>query len=154
MKKLIYLFVACCICSVASAQKVSEKDLQGSWKLAAFNASGIYLDLATGLVTVSEELKSQLTPDIMEQINEGMKQATEQLKNSTTVFSGNTVEQKIGGKEKKGTYTLKDEAGMQTLTATWGDATTSEMVVFVKDNQLHLSKSEQGQSAELIFNKG
>jgi hypothetical protein len=152
MKKLI-LFVALSVCSLASAQKVTDKDLQGNWKLTGLSTNGISLDIATGVVVISDELKAQLTPEITTQINDGMKQAAEQLKNSSTTFTGTTLKQNIGGQEKSGTYTLKDVNGTQIMTATWSDATTSETSVWIKEKKLHISKSEQGQTAELVFVK-
>jgi hypothetical protein len=154
MKKLIYLFVACSLTMAASAQKVTQENLQGTWKLAAFNTSGIYLDLATGLVTISDELKSQLTPEMMTELNNSMKEGVEALRPSKVVFTGNNVDQNIAGQEKKGTFEIKDVNGEQHLISTYSDGTPSDTTIFIKDKQLHISKSEQGQSAELIFNKG
>lgn len=153
MKKLIYLFVALCVCTVASAQKISDKDLQGNWKLTGLNLNGITLDLVSGSVIIPEEQKAQLTPEMTAQINDGMKQAVEQLKNSTANFTGNAVKQNIGGKEKTGTYTLKEDGTNQIMTSTWSDATTSETAVWIKEKKLHLSKSGQGQTAEFVFVK-
>ncbi|MNK01422.1 hypothetical protein D3C87_192210 [compost metagenome] len=154
MKKVLYLFVACCISTVVSAQKITEKDLQGTWKLAAFNAGGIYLDMSTGLASISDELKSQLTPDEVTELNESMKQGIEPLKTSSISFTGTTVKQSIGGQIKNGTYAIKDINGEQHILSTYADGTTSDTAISIKDKKLYISKSEQGQTAELIFNKG
>lgn len=153
MKKLIYLFVACCLTTVATAQKIAEKDLQGDWKLTALNANGVSLDIKTGTVVISEELKSQLTPDLITQINDGMKQAVEPLKNSSTSFTGANVKQTIAGQEKSGTYVITSKDNVNTITFKWSDNTTTDAEISVKDKKIHLSKSEQGQSAEFIFSK-
>lgn len=153
MKKALYLFLACCISTVASAQKVTGKDIQGNWKLAAFNASGIYLDMNTGLATISEELKSQLTSEDVAEINESMKQGIESLKISTISFTGNAVKQNIAGDEKTGTFEIKEINQEQRILSTYSDGSTSNTAIYIKDKKLYISKSEQGQTAELIFNK-
>jgi len=153
MKKLIYLFVALSVCAVASAQKITDKDLQGNWKLIGLSTNGVYLDVTTGTVTIPDDLKAQLTPDITTQINDAMTQAAAQLKNSTASFTGNALKQNMGGKEKNGTYTLKEVEGGQVMTTTWSDATTSETGISIKEKKLSVLRSGQGQTAEFIFIK-
>lgn len=153
MRKLIYLFVVCSLTTVATAQKVTEKELQGNWKLAGLNANGITLDMKTETVTISEELKAQLTPDMITQINDGMKQAVTPLKNSSTVFTGSNVKQIIAGQEKSGTYTVASKDNVQSISYKWSDGTTTEEEVSLKDKQLLLTKSQQGQSAVFIYSK-
>jgi hypothetical protein len=154
MKKLLYVFVACCFATMASAQTVTEKDLQGNWKMASFFTSGITLDIATSAVTISEELKSQITPDIEEQINTGMQAAAAQLKDSSLTINGKNLSQKIAGTEKKGTYVLKDLEGKQYIAITYDDGTSNEVSVTIKDKQLHITRSENGQEAEFIYTRG
>ena len=153
MKKLIYLFVALSVCAVASAQKITDKDLQGNWKLIGLSTNGVYLDVTTGTVTIPDDLKAQLTPDITTQINDAMTQAAAQLKNSTASFTGNALKQNMGGKEKNGTYTLKEVEGGQVMTTTWSDATTSETGISIKEKKLSVLRTGQGQTAEFIFIK-
>jgi len=153
MKKLIYLFVALSVCAAASAQKITDKDLQGNWKLIGLSTNGVYLDVTTGTVTIPDDLKAQLTPDITTQINDAMTQAAAQLKTSTASFTGNALKQNMGGKEKNGTYTLKEVEGGQVMTTTWSDATTSETGISIKEKKLSVLRTGQGQTAEFIFIK-
>jgi len=153
MKKLIYLFFALSVCAAASAQKITDKDLQGNWKLIGLSTNGVYLDVTTGTVTIPDDLKAQLTPDITTQINDAMTQAAAQLKNSTASFTGNALKQNMGGKEKNGTYTLKEVEGGQVMTTTWSDATTSETGISIKEKKLSVLRTGQGQTAEFIFIK-
>lgn len=154
MKKLIYLFVACCISTVATAQKVTEKNLQGTWNIAVFDAGGIYINMATDAITLSEELKSQLTPDMMTELDKNMKEGLPILKLSNITFTGNTIKQNIAGEEKSGTFIIKDLDGKQHIVYTYTDGTTSDTIIAIKDKKLHLSKVDQDGSLELIFNKG
>ena len=153
MKRLIYLFVACSISLTALAQKITDKDLQGSWKLAGYNQNGIAVNIATGAVTVSEEMKNQISAEMMSQIDESVKQVLEPLRASSVTFTGAAIFQNMGGQEKNGTYTLKESDGRQVMTTTWSDNTTSETSVWIKDKQLYIFRYEQGQSAEFVFNK-
>lgn len=153
MKKVLYLFLICCMGTVASAQKINGKDLQGNWKLAAFNAGGIYLDMNTGLASISDELKSQLTSDEITELNESMKQGIEPLKTSTISFTGTAVKQNIAGQERTGTFEIKEVNGEQRILSTYTDGSTSNTAIYIKDKKLYISKSEQGQTAELIFDK-
>lgn len=153
MKKLIYLFAACCISVSALAQKITDKDLQGNWKLTGFNQNGITLDVTSGAVSVSEEMKAQLSPEMMSQIDESVKQVLEPLRASSVAITGNNIKQNMGGQEKIGTYTLKESDGRQVMTTAWSDKTSSETTVWIKDKQLYIFKYEQGQSAEFVFNK-
>lgn len=153
MKKLIYFFVACCITVPAIAQKITDKDLQGNWKLAGYNQNGITVNIATGAITVSEEMKLQISPEMMSQLNESVKQILEPLRASNVTFTGNSIQQNMGGQQKSGTYTIKDSDGRQVMTATWSDNSSSETSVWIKDKQLYIFRYEQGQSAEFVFDK-
>jgi hypothetical protein len=153
MKKLIYLLAVCCISLSALAQKITDKDLQGNWKLTGYNQNGITVDVLTGAITVSEEMKAQTSPEMMGQIDESIKESLEALRVSNVTFTGNTIKQNRGGREQNGTYTLKHSDGRLVMITAWSDQTTSETTVWIKDTQLYIFKYEQGQSAEFVYNK-
>lgn len=153
MKKLIFLMALCLITVSAIAQKISDKDLQGSWKLSGFNHNGVNVDVATGAVKIPEDMKSQLSPEMMSQIDDSVKEVLEPLRASNVTFTGNNVMQNMGGQEKNGTYTIKDKDGHQVMTTSWSDTTTSETTVWMKNQQLYIFRYEQGQSAEFVFTK-
>lgn len=153
MKKLIYLLAVCLLSASAMAQKITPKDLQGNWTLSGFNQNGVTVDVATGTVSVTEEMKTQISPDMMSQIDESIKNVLEALRASNVTFTENNIKQNMGGKEKTGTYTIKDSDGRQLMNASWNDNTKSETVVWIKDKQLYIFKYEQGQSAEFVFKK-
>lgn len=153
MKKLIFILSVCLISLNGFAQKITTKELEGNWKLAGYNQNGINVEVATGVVTVSPELKNQVSPEMMSQIDESVKQLLEPLRASNVTFTNNTVVQNMGGKTKNGTFVIKDKDGHQVMTTSWSDQTTSETSVWIKDKQLYIFKYEQGQSAEFVFNK-
>jgi uncharacterized protein YdeI (BOF family) len=153
MKKLIYLVAVFCISLSALAQKLTDKDLQGNWKLTGFNQNGVTLDVATGAVSVSEEMKTQISPELMSQIDKSVQQILEPLRASSVTIAGNSIKQNMAGQEKTGTYVLKESDGRLVMATSWSDKTTSETTVWIKDKQLYIFKYEQGQSAEFVFNK-
>ncbi|MFD2603057.1 MULTISPECIES: hypothetical protein [Flavobacterium] len=153
MKKLIFLFSICLISLSGFAQKITSKELEGNWKLAGYNQNGITVDVATGAITVSPELKNQISPEMMSQIDQSFKQLLEPLRASNVTFTNNNVVQHMAGKTKNGTFVIKDKDGQQVMTTSWSDQTTSETSVWIKDKQLYIFKYEQGQSAEFVFNK-
>jgi len=153
MKKLIYLTALSLLSVSAIAQKLTDKDLQGNWKLSGFNHNGVNLNVLTGDVVISEDMKAQLSPEMMSQIDESVKEVIEPLRLSNVTFAGNSIMQNMGGQEKNGTYTIKDKDGHQVMTTSWNDTTTSETTVWMKNQQLYIFKYEQGQSAEFVFTK-
>jgi len=139
--------------ATASAQKLSNTDLQGEWKLSALDNNGAHVDIISGEITISPELKTQLTPDMISQISDGLKQSITKLKVSDVVFTGNNVKQNMAGKEKKGTFTIMEQEGKQHASFNWDNNTTSESSIWIKNKQLHIQKFEQGQIFEFIYNK-
>lgn len=139
MRTLFFLCAILCMATTtASAQKITQKDLQGAWKMIAFSADGIHVDVPTEKITLSPELESQLTPDMKQEIELGILEAMESLKTSFAYFEGNNVRQAMGTEEQKGTYTLKDIEGQQLLTATLADGTMQELGISIKGNTLYL----------------
>lgn len=153
MKKIIFLFSALCMVATVSAQKITNTDLQGEWKLSALDNNGAHVDILSGEISISPEIKNQLTPDMISQISDGLKQSITKLKVSDVVFAGNSVKQNMAGKQKKGTFTLKELEGKQYASFNWDNNTATESFIWIKNKQLHIQKTEQGQVFEFIYNK-
>jgi hypothetical protein len=154
MKNVLYLCLAVCLCTtLAFAQKVTNKELQGNWKMTGFNTQGIGLDLKTQEVTISPELQAQLTPEAITGIKEGMKQAIEPLSASYVNFKGNTMKLAVGPEAETGDFTLTEKDGKQSLALKNADGTTTDLPVMMKDKLLYLTLSDKGQTADFIFRK-
>gem|GEM_PF-1756549 len=153
MKKILYLFTACCIATLAQAQTLTEKDLQGNWAIHSFHASGIIVDAVTGEVSFSDEIKSQLTPELEQQIKGQMAGASEALKGGTINIDGNNLTRTISGTSKKGTYALKETDGKQSIVITYDDGTSNEVGIAKVDNMLSVTAAQNGQQAEFRYTK-
>lgn len=154
MKKLMYLCLACFfVTAFATAQKVTAKDLEGTWKMTAFNSSGVNLDLATKQVTIAPELESQLDAEAIAGIREGMAQAVEPLSMSSVIFKGNTFTQVLGPDSKNATYTLVDRDNQQHLDLKMEDGTADDATIAIIDKKLHLTQTDGAQQAVFIYTK-
>jgi hypothetical protein len=156
MKKLAYLSLAFFLFTfVASAQKVKEADLQGTWKLIEFESSGLSLDVIKGTVTASKELEAQLPADQLSAGKADMLSALEAVKDLTMTFDKTSMTQKMGGQEKTGNFVLKEKEGKQYLDVATADTTeASQFFVTLKDKKLRLSQvGAGGQSLNMTFTK-
>ena len=154
MKKLLYLCLAACLCTtLAFAQKLTNKELQGNWKMTGFTSQGIALDFKTQEVTISPEMQAQLSPEAITGIKEGMKQAVGPLSASYLIFKGGTMKLAVGPEAETGDFTLTEKDGKQMLAFKKPDGSTTDLPVVMKDKQLYLTLSDQGQTADFIFRK-
>lgn len=153
MKKLVYLCMAICFSTIATAQKVTEKELQGTWKMTALTTQGVHLDIATKKVTIPDEMKSQLPPETVQQIQTNMQQAAEPLSKAFMYVEKNNIRQVMGPQEEKGTFTISDKDSKQYLVTTLADGRASEGEVALKDNKLHVTQTDGTQVANFIYEK-
>lgn len=154
MKKIIYLCLAACLFStLAFAQKITAKELEGTWKITGFSTQGIGFDLQTQEVTLTPDMKAQLSPESVAGIKEGMKQAVEQIKSSYVSFTGNNMKLVVGPETESGTFTLAEKNGAQVLAVKNTDGTTHDVPVLYKDKKLYMSLGDKGEEAEFIFMK-
>ena len=153
MKKLIYMCLALCVfTTIASAQKLTQNDLQGTWKMTSFSSEGIHVDVPTEKVTMSKELESQLTAEMKQQIELSVLQSMEALKESFAYFNGNSIRQTMGPQEQAGTFTMKEADGKQFLALTLADGTTEDIAIVMKDKSLHLLQGG-ADGAEFVYVK-
>lgn len=155
MKKLIYMCLAVCMfTSIATAQKVTQKDLQGTWKMTNFIGGGLIVDVPLNKISLNPEIESQLTPEQKKQFNDEMSLAMEMFKESYTYIDGNNMRQTMGGKEQKGTFTIKEQGGKQYLVLSEGEGAPAEDIhVSVKDKKLYLTQGEENEKVEFVYMK-
>jgi hypothetical protein len=153
MKKLLYLFVACCLTTVASAQKLTDKDIQGTWKLSSFDAGQLKVDIATEKITLSPEIEAQMTPESKQQMEAGMAQAMEMFKESYAYVEGKNLRQTMGPQEQKGTFEIAFKDNKNVLTLTQADGTKEDITIAMVDKKLVLTQTEGGSAAIFTYTK-
>lgn len=151
MKKLIYACLALCLfTTIASAQKITQKDLQGNWTLLGFESGPIYFDLVKKDIIVPAELKGQIPPDADAQ----MRAALPMLDGSYLEVKDNNLTMTLGPDGESGTFVLGEKDGKQIMTITFEDKTSDESEIFMKDKQLHLVQYTDGvKEAEFVYAK-
>ena len=154
MKKLVYLCVAICFSTLATAQKVTQADLQGTWKMISFAGGGVNVDVLAEKFTVDPEIEKQLTAETKQQMELGMLQAMEMFKESYAVIDGANLKQSMGPQEQKGTFTMKEQDGKQFLVLTVAGApATEDLGVSIVDKKLHITQGAPGDAATFIYVK-
>lgn len=155
MKKLIIMCLAICMfTSIATAQKVTEKDLQGTWKMTSFIGGGLIVDVPLNNISLKPEVESQLTPEQKKQFNDERELAMEMFKESYAYIDGNSIRQTMGGKEQKGSFTLKEQDGKQYLVLTESEGSATENIeVSMKDKKLYLTQGAENEKAEFVYVK-
>lgn len=154
MKKLLFLsFALCLFTTVASAQKITEKDLQGKWKLDYFNADGVIFDVVKGKVTISEETKKQMPPETVEQMENNPEAVIEPFKSAYVVFNNNNFEQTMGSDSSGGIYTLVEKDKQTFMNIAFQDGITDSSTLLIKDNKLHITITGEGDNILMIYSR-
>lgn len=149
---LTIAFIACMFTTTVSAQKVTEKELQGNWKLSTYIAYGTSLNVETGEVTASKEVEISTNPQLLQQIKDNMSQVREQLKTAYIYITGNNFRQIIADEVKDGPFTLKESKGTFVIAANFDDGTSSNMPVSI-DNKGHLHLKNNIKKQEFIYTR-
>jgi hypothetical protein len=136
--------------TIASAQKITNKDLQGNWTLLGFESGPIYFDLVKKDIVVPAELKAQIPPEADAQ----MRAALPMLEGSYMEVKDNKITMTLGPDGEDGTFVLTEKDGKQIMTITFEDTTTDDSEIFMKDKQLHLVQYTDGvKEAEFVYAK-
>mgnify|MGYP006147715529 CR=1 FL=1 len=143
----------CFISTIATAQKITESALQGKWKMTALTTQGVSLDIEKKEVTIPEEMKAQLPPETVQQIEESMKQAAEPLSESYMQVEKGNITHVMGPQQEKGTFKISDKDNKQFLTTTLEDGTSNEAEIAMVGNKLHVTQSDGVQAANFIYTK-
>ena len=131
MKKSLFI-ICTLLCFAASwAQKVTEKELQGKWKLISYTVTNATLDVETGKVTVvnPNDTSASLKKDL-----EGF---ADDLKTAYIEIQGNNFYQIITDAVKNGPFTLDEKNGIQSINAAFDDGTNEQLPFIMKEGNLH-----------------
>lgn len=154
MKKLLYFtFALCFFTTLASAQKVTEKDLQGKWKLTYFIANGVTFDIVKEKVTISDEAKSMMSADIFQQLQNHPSEAIEPFKAAYADFDKGKLKQIMGADVTECVYTIIEKDGQQFVHVTYADGASDDTGIVIKDKQLYLTITGNGDDAQMIYSK-
>jgi hypothetical protein len=151
--KYLLLCLLMTLTSMAVAQKIDSKALQGNWKLTSFNASGINLDVTTGDVTLTKDFGAPATPELLSQIKESMSESLAQFRSAYLKIAGNNFSQTFGPETSEGTYSIIEKNGNQYLALAFIDGLTDEAAITLVNKQLHVLINDQGETSELVYAK-
>ena len=131
MKKS-FLIICTLFCFAASwAQKVTQKDLQGKWKLISYSIPNATLNVETGEVTLT------VVNDATASLKTDMEGFAEDLKATYIEIEGNNFYQIVIDSVKNGPFTLGEKDGMQSINAVFDDGTQEQLPFELKDGKLH-----------------
>ena len=137
--KSIFLFVAGCLLTLsAAAQKLTPKDIIGSWRFIEVEMHGCTVDLAKQKVTFSEQWKSGMSDSDLVQAEKNMLEQTAAYRVMALEVDKKYMTYTIGGKtEMKDEYGLEHKDGKNFLT---GDAAKdTDTTLSLKDGLLHMN---------------
>ena len=122
--------------------------------MTALNTQGIHLDIEKKEVTIPEEIKSQLPPENIQQIETNMKQAAVSLNEAYMHIDDNNIRQVMGPQEEKGTFAVTDKDSKQFITTTFENGQSTETEVAMLDsNTLQITQTDGAQVANFMYKK-
>jgi hypothetical protein len=124
------------------AQKLTEKDLQGNWKLITYAVSGASLDVETGKVTLSEADGSPLMAAMGIKLKTDMEAYAEGLRVSSLEIIGNTFNQVIVDIARNGSFTITEKGDQQFIAAKFDDGSSDNIPFKIIDGKLYLLSSQ------------
>ena len=126
----------------ARAQSITQENLQGNWKICAFNVNGIIWDFKSDVVTLPAEYdNSSLGPSQKEAMIADIRAGLADYKDGSFIVKGNYVEQSMAGQTASGTFTLQEQNKKWYINITNDDAakTTETLMVALKDGKMQLT---------------
>lgn len=151
MKKLMYACLALCLfTTIASAQKITQKDLQGNWTLLGLESGPVYFDLVKKDIIIAAEIKGQMPPEALAE----MRTALAMLEGSYLEVKDNNLTMTLGVEGENGTFVLTEKDNKQIITVTFENGTADDSEIFIKDKQLHIAQYANGQKeSEFVYVK-
>lgn len=150
MKKIIFLALISFIGITATAQKATEKDVQGKWKMISFAADDVTIDILAEKFTLAPELEKSLTPAQKEEMELSMQMGIEMLKEAYASFEGTKFSQVVGPETQTGSFFMKDGNSMVSIN---DNGEVIDLVATIVDKKLHLKKTSAEENIHLIYVK-
>lgn len=154
MRKMITLLITSLTTIIAIGQDITEQNLQGDWKMCAFDVNGIHWDFKTDTVKLPAEYEGTLGQSQKDALIADIKGGLADYKEGTFMIKGNYIEQSMNGDVASGTYTIENMDGLDYLRVVNDDAAKSvDMLrVLLKDGQMHITiPDEIGGASTLIY---
>ncbi len=147
---MLLAFLATAI--TVQAQKVTEGDLLGTWKLVSYKDEQVTIDAIKGTYVLDAEYKENLTPAELKEEEHNYAIMTKQYKGASITFEGgNTAKQVIGEETYSGTYRLETENKVTEIVVTSEEGEEEEpAVISIKDNKLYITVEDE---IELIYKR-
>ena len=124
------------------AQKATQQDLQGNWKLITYMVPGASLDVATGKVTLSEST-TPIAASMSAKLKADMESYTEMLQLSTLEIKGNNFYRVFYDVVNNGTFTIIDKKEYQIMSTNFDDGTSAEIPFQIKEGKLYTTNLDK-----------
>ena len=124
------------------AQKVTQEDLQGNWKLVTYIVPGATLDIVTGKVTMSEQ-KNPMDVAVAAKLKADMESYAPGLSQAALEIKGNNFYRVFYDVVNNGPFTIINKTDHQVISASFDDGTTAEIPFRIKDGKLYTTNLEK-----------
>ena len=151
MKNALHLFIACIITTVTFAQAQIDKDFQGYWKLNEISVGGVRINVAKSTITFSKERESKMSADEKTKLEAKKQDVLQSISNSHITVAANEIDFVIGDMGKKGVYVLEKYSDAYKLAVAYEDGSADNMIIYIKDKKLYITKSDDIDRDEMIF---
>jgi hypothetical protein len=149
MKLFYTILIAFVLSPAAIAQKITENDLNGKWKIVGISKEGARVDFETGKVTVTEEWKKNNPDKTVAEMEEKLKGGELGMLSAIAfVFKDGMMSVEMGGQSmQESPITLVEENGkMYMADGVMGGGRTA---LNMKDGRLLLDMSDKQMVMEL-----
>jgi hypothetical protein len=151
MKALFRTITICFITTVAFAQAQIEKDFQGYWKLSEMSVEGTRINLAKSTIIFSKDREDKMSAQQKNNIEAKKAQVIKNLSQSHILVKGNNIDFVIADINRKGVYKIGKHVDVYKLSVAFEDGTNDEMIIYIKDKNLYITKSDDTDRDEMIF---
>ena len=149
MKKILTFILFITVANLTA--QVSQKDLQGTWKLVSYKDGQAIIDAVKGTFELVADYKATLTPEELKEEERNYAIMAKQYKVSTLAFKDNTARQIIGEETYTGTFVLTDYEKVTEITITESDGGPDEPAeIAIINKQLVISMDGE---FELVYKK-